>query len=281
MRKNIEAFLNYLHKEKKTSKNTELSYERDLRKLADYLETKKKTKVSQLTEKDLKGYVEHLVSIGRKPATISRSIASCKAFAQYLVSQGKLKSNIAANLKAPKVEKKAPVILSKKEIDSILKQPSADSDKELRDKAMLEVLCASGIRVSELLALKVDDVDFAKNTIHIDGAGKHNRVIPVRKKTINVLRQYVDSSRPNLTSDKKNKLLFVNCSGSVMSRQGFWKILKQYAREAGIDKDITPHTLRHSFAAHLVENGTDLNDIKERMGHADISSTQIYISKNK
>ncbi len=282
MRKMIESFSGYLHNEKHTSRNTELSYERDLKKLCDYLETKNTTNVTAVTEKDLMGYVDHLTKLGRKPATVSRSIASCKAFFQYLLENGKIKSDPSVSLKAPKVEKKAPVVLTRDEMDNLVKQTVGDTDKEKRDRAMLEVLCGTGMRVSELLTLKVNDVDFGKSTIHISGSGKHDRSVPVRKKTMHALNIYIEEARESMISDEKSDLLFVNFSGDAMSRQGFWKILKFYAKKAGINMDITPHTLRHSFAARLVETGADLNDIKDRMGHADISSTQIYApSKTK
>ncbi len=280
MRNAIKSFIEYLRDEKHTSKNTELSYERDLRKLADYLEGKGKTKVKDVTEKDLKAYVASLAKQGRKPATISRAIASIKAFYQYLLLKGTVKVDPTIGLKAPKVEKKAPSILTKEEIDKLLKQPTGSSDKELRDKAMLEILCATGIRVSELLDITVKDVDFDKNQITVTHTNGRKRCVPVRKRSMTVLKKYYPEARNRMVrGNKKEKLLFVNCSGEGMSRQGFWKILKYYAKQAKITSEITPHTLRHSFAAHLLESGTDVHDVQERMGHADISSTQIYIAK--
>ncbi len=278
----ISSFSEYLRDEKNTSENTRLSYERDLNKLAVFLKTRGVKKVKDVTEDELLAYVQELSDMGRKPSTISRAIASAKAFFEYLKSKKKVKDNPAANLKAPHVEKTTPTVLTKDELDSLVKETMGDSDKEMRDRAMVEVLCATGMRVTELLSLKMDDVDFDNNTLHVKGSGKHDRTVPLRRRSMHALNVYVNDARIHMVKEGADSdILFLNLSGDSMSRQGFWKILKYYGRKAGIEKDLTPHTLRHSFAAHMIETGADISDIQSRLGHSDISSTQIYARKKR
>ena len=237
-----------------------------------------KTALAKVKQKDIEKYIKHLNKLGRKPATISRNIASAKAFFGYLVSTGTVKTNPAANLKAPKIEKKVPEILSVKEIDALLKQPSKNTPKELRDKSMLELLYATGMRVSELIALKLDDVNIKLEYIVCHNR-KQNRIIPFGTAAKNALSNYLSKGREALLGDNKDSdVLFPNCSGGQMSRQGFWKLIKSYGKKAGIGSELTPHTLRHSFAAHLVENGADLKSVQQMLGHSDISTTQIYMN---
>lgn len=276
MEKQITGFINYLHNVKKMSKNTEMSYRRDLNKLAVYIGGKG---VSSITEKQLAGYVESLETEGFRPATISRNIASIKAFFHYLVKEGEVKSDISVSLKAPKIEKKLPEILSTEEVIRLLEQPGGDSPKEVRDKAMLELLYATGIRVSELISLSEQDINMAMGYIVCRDSHKE-RVIPFGGEAKHALTRYIGESRNAMLDNPECNTLFVNCSGGPMSRQGFWKLIKYYAKKAGIDSDITPHTLRHSFAAHLVENGADLRSVQEMLGHSDISTTQIYVNMN-
>ncbi len=276
----IKGFMEYLHEEKKTSKNTEVSYERDLRKLDEYLMTQNVKLPDAVTEDMLWEYIQQLKECGRKPSTISRNIASFKAYFEYLCKEGIIAKNIASSLKAPKVEKKIPEILTTEETERLLKQPSGSTPKELRDKAMLELLYATGIRVSELITLKLSDVNLKMEYITCADTHKE-RIIPFGNMAKNAIDAYIDNGRPKLVAGRESELLFTNCSGGAMSRQGFWKLLKQYGNKAGIHTDITPHTLRHSFAAHLVNNGADLKSVQEMLGHSDISTTQIYTRLNQ
>lgn len=279
MQKEIDSFISYLHNVKKTSDNTVLSYQRDLKKLRTFLEEKGIRRTSDITEAVLKDYVKSMSDAGFKPATISRSIASVKAWYHYMTSNGMVTSDISVGLKAPRIEKKLPEIMTLTEVNSLLDQPKGDSPKEIRDKAMLELLYATGIRVSELIGLKVMDINLQSGMIVCRDSHKE-RVIPFGSTAKNAIVRYLNDSRDKLVGDGKADTLFVNCSGEEMSRQGFWKLIKYYAKKAGIEADITPHTLRHSFAAHLVENGADLKSVQEMLGHSDISTTQIYVNMN-
>lgn len=280
MNLDIQRFMDYLHEVKKTSKNTEVSYERDLKKLKEYLWEQNVSDVEGITEEHLLDYMNQLKEAGRKPSTISRNVASFKAYFDYLFKQGIVSRNVAAGLKAPKVEKKLPEILTTEETERLLEQPSGTSPKELRDKAMLELLYATGIRVSELITLKVSDVNLKMEYITCADTHKE-RIIPFGGMAKHAIDEYIDNGRPKLVTDEKSELLFTNCSGGAMSRQGFWKLVKHYGNKAGIRTDITPHTLRHSFAAHLVSNGADLKSVQEMLGHSDISTTQIYTQMNQ
>lgn len=281
MEKEIEAFIAYLHNIKKTSKNTEMSYRRDLTKMRVYLEiTAGSPSVSEVTEENLKKYIGYLERKKLKSATISRNIASIKAFYHYLLKEGKVQEDISDCLKAPKVEKKIPDVLTTEEMEKLLNQPSGSSDKEMRDKAMLELLYGTGIRVSELINLKVSDVNTQMGFLICKERNKE-RMIPFGNQARDALHEYLENVRENMLTNEAGDILFVNCSGLPMSRQGFWKLVKYYAKKAGITKDITPHTLRHTFAAHLVENGADLRSVQEMLGHSDISTTQMYANMGK
>ena len=267
----VDSFIEYLHNIKKTSENTTMSYRRDLYKWVSYMAEQGVHTPQDVTEKQLKEYVAFLEAQQFKPTTISRSIASLKAFYHYLFKNHLVNDDITEDIRAPKIEKKMPEIISVEETIRLLEQPSGDTPKELRDRAMLELLYATGIRVSELISLTIKDVDMKTGVLNCK-----KRVIPFGTKARRALNKYLESGRDAMLSDYESELLFVNCSGSSMSRQGFWKLIKGYARKAGIDAEITPHTLRHSFAAHLVENGADLRSVQEMLGHSDISTTQIY-----
>lgn len=281
MEKEVGSFIAYLHNIKRTSANTEMSYQRDLLKLCDYMISGKHiTDVTEISQPMLSEYITVLKAKQFKTATISRNIASIKAFYHYLTKEGIVQEDIAAPLKAPRLEKKMPGILSMEEIDKLLDQPRGGSDKELRDKAMLELLYATGIRVSELITLRLIDVNLQMNYIICRDHNKE-RMIPFGHKARQTLQKYLEKARANMIKDQETDVLFVNCSGAPMSRQGFWKLIKFYAKKSGIDADITPYTLRHSFAAHLVENGADLKSVQEMLGHSDISTTQIYASLNQ
>lgn len=279
MEQYIEGFITYLHNVKKMSENTELSYRRDLKKAVEYLKEQGVSDITKVTSTNLTSYVLYLEKNKFSAATISRSIASLKAFYHYLVKEGIVPEDVAEGLHAPKIEKKLPEILSMDEVVRLLEQPSGDSSKEIRDKAMLELLYATGIRVTELITLKVVDVNLNMGFITCRDASKE-RVIPFGNEAKKALSKYLDGTREAMLADPSSEYLFANCSGQPMSRQGFWKLIKYYAKKAGITADITPHTLRHSFAAHLVENGADLRSVQEMLGHSDISTTQIYAHMN-
>ena len=279
MEKEIRAFITYLHNVKGTSANTEMSYRRDLEKVQHFMESRGIRETADVTEKDLGEYVKYLEDNRFAAATVSRNIASIKAFYHYMVQEGIVAKDISESLKAPKIEKKIPEIMSPDEVVRLLEQPSGNSHKEIRDKAMLELLYATGIRVTELITLKVSDVNMPMSFILCRDRNKE-RIIPFGTEARNALAKYLDGTRDEMLENKTSDVLFANCSGQPMSRQGFWKLIKYYAKKADIKADITPHTLRHSFAAHLVENGADLRSVQEMLGHSDISTTQIYANLN-
>lgn len=275
MPEEIEKFIHYMKEQRKTSENTIISYERDLKKLKDYFAGQGIQKVEQITVTGLNSYILFLERQGRKPATISRNIASLKAFFHYLQLEKYVERNIAEELKAPRVEKKAPAVLSEEEIIRLLEQPGGNTPKELRDRAMLELLYATGIRVSELISLQLGDINLQMEYLACKDSGKE-RIVPFGAVAKQALEKYLKEGRNALLSQEGSEYLFTNCSGQAMSRQGFWKLLKAYGRKAGITGELTPHTLRHSFAVHLVSNGADLHAVQEMLGHADISTTQVY-----
>ena len=279
MQREIDSFISYLHNVKKTSVNTEMSYQRDLKKVRTYFEEKGIKDVKDITERDMNGYIRMMTDENFKPATISRSIASIKAWFHFMANEGMVNKDVSISLKAPKIEKKAPDIMTMAEVNRLLEQPAGDSPKEIRDKAMLELLYATGIRVSELISLKNTDVNLKLDYITCTDS-KKERVVPFGNTAHNAIVRYLEEARDKLASGEQCDSLFVNCSGVEMSRQGFWKLIKYYTKKAGIEADITPHTLRHSFAAHLVGNGADLKSVQEMLGHSDISTTQIYATMN-
>jgi len=271
----ITGFIEYLEFVKKSSKNTILSYQRDLGKFSCYIENKGMANIEKMTSTSLNSYILMMEKENFATSTISRNIATLKAFFNYLYKQGVIRSDPAEKLKAPKIEKKAPEILTIEGITLLLNQPNGNSNKEIRDKAMLELLYATGIRVSELISLTVSDLNIQNGYLRCN-AGTRERIIPFGSVAKTALKKYLKHVRDAMVTSEDEAILFVNCNGKPMSRQGFWKVLKQYAKKAGIESDITPHTLRHSFAAHLVENGADLKAVQEMLGHSDVSTTQIY-----
>mgnify|MGYP005798754461 FL=1 len=273
MKCEIQEFISYLHNTKGTSHNTEVSYERDLRKLEQFLEEQGISETGQVTPTILNAYLMELERKNFAPSSISRNVASIRAFFHYYCQKNGLRENPADVLKAPKIEKKMPGILTVDEVDLLLSQPKLNTAKGLRDRAMLELLYATGIRVSELISLKVSDLNLRLGYLTCTG-GEKERAIPFGTTAKKAVEEYLVEAREKLLAGKESELLFLNCSGKSMSRQGFWKVLKSYAASAGIQQDITPHTLRHSFAAHLVQNGADLKSVQEMMGHSDISTTQ-------
>ena len=280
MEENITSFLYYLKHIKEASNNTVQSYERDLKYLQLYLNQTGKEKIDHLQESDIDAYLNYLKDHHKSAATISRTLAAIRAFYQYLVKENKLEENPAKKIALPKIAKKAPRILSQEQIVCLLEQPNRKDTKGIRDRAMLELLYATGIRVSELISLKVTDINLQQGYIMCRDAQKE-RTIPIGKSAISALQLYLGEVRHILLRDSSDKTLFVNCNGYPMTRQGFWKILKTYAHMAHIKEEITPHMLRHSFAAHLVQNGANLKSVQQMLGHSDISTTQVYMHLNK
>jgi len=271
----ITQYESYLQDVKQVSKNTLSSYIRDLRQFEQYWVHKAGTTFCKVVNHDLEEYIKWLRRNGKSAATVSRCIASLRSFYQFLVEQGNTDANPASNLVPDKAVKKLPQILTSKEVELLLEQPVCVDPKGYRDKAMLETLYATGIRVSELISLDEGDINLSIGIVHSKNWSKE-RMIPLYPAAVTALEQYITRVRPHMLSSQDESALFVNMGGERMSRQGFWKIIKYYQEKAKINKEITPHTLRHSFAAHLLENGADLRSIQEMLGHADISSTQVY-----
>ncbi len=275
MGREIEAFIAYLSHEKHTAENTRVSYRRDLIKLQDFMGRLDITEVKDVRFENLEAYVKSLEEQEFKAATISRNVASIKAFFHFLYRMDKVETDISEKLQAPKIRKKLPEVISVEEMERLLEQPSGEQPKMLRDKAMLELLYATGIRVTELVCLQLSDLNLQTDTL-LCRDGEKERSIPFGPRTKAALIHYLEHGRGELLKGEKSQFLFLNCSGQPMSRQGFWKLLKTYGKQAGISKEITPHTFRHSFAAHLVENGADLRSVQLMLGHSDISTTHIY-----
>ena len=271
----IERYGAYLAEEKHASQNTISSYLRDVTQFAEYLDHSEGCGLLEADSDMVRSYMSWMQGRGKSAASVTRFLASVKSFYNYLISTDELNSNPAKGVAAAKVERKYPEILTNKEVELFLEQPQCVDAKGFRDHAMLELLYATGIRVSELISLDLDDLNLAAGFIRCESRGKE-RIIPLYQTAVKALQDYVKNIRPQLIADSSETALFVNMNGERMSRQGFWKIIKHYQEMAGIQKEITPHTLRHSFAVHLLENGADLRSIQEMLGHADISSTQIY-----
>ncbi len=271
----IQAYENYLSKVKQASANTISSYMRDIRQFSQWLRQSEGIDVVDATQLNISSFLSHLEGEGRTGATISRSLASLKNFYTYVVSTGFLEKTPVTDIHVDRGEKKLPQILTGREIELLLSQPICIDAKGYRDKAMLEVMYATGIRVSELIELDVDDVNLEQGIIKCSSS-KKSRSIPLYPGALKSLTTYIRDIRDGMVASPDERALFVNISGIRMSRQGFWKILKYYQGTAHITKEITPHTLRHSFAVHLLENGADLGSLQELMGHSDISSTQMY-----
>jgi integrase/recombinase XerD len=278
----LENYMNFLEKDKGLSSNTLQSYKRDIEQYIAYLKNMDTEKLSDTQKTTIIAYLLHLQKKGRANSTISRNLASLRSFYQYITRNKIIEQDPTADLESPKVKKKLPEILSTQEVELLLEQPKCVDLKGYRDKAMLELLYATGIRVSELISLDLNDISLEMRYISCNKSLRE-RIVPIGSMAVNSIKDYVNKSRIFLTNDEDQKALFVNINGGRLTRQGFWKIIKQYKNQAKINKDITPHTLRHSFAAHLLENGADLRSIQEMLGHSDISSTQVYaqIAKNK
>lgn len=271
----VKEYTSFMTDIRHKSLNTVESYKRDVTQYISYLDGTGVTDISSTTKTTVLSYLLYLQKEGRASSTVSRTLASLRSYYLFMMQNGVVKSNPTSNLEAPHVEKKIPKILSGEEVELLLEQPKNCDNKGIRDKAMLELLYATGIRVSELINLDVSDVNVPMSFVRCKG-GKKERIIPMGHQAKDALENYINNVRKYMVKYENETALFVNCSGARLSRQGFWKLIKYYQHIAGIETDITPHTLRHSFAAHLLENGADLHSIQEMMGHADISSTQVY-----
>ena len=276
MEKQLKQFFKFLENDKKVSQNTLQSYKRDLEQFKTYLVLNEK-KYNKIKQDDLKEYLKYLVEDqNKKPSTISRMIASIRSFYQYGIKNDKIKVDPTENIQSPKIEKKAPSILTSEEVDLLLEQPGTSDLKGIRDKAMLEFAYATGMRVTEIISLNIEDINIEQGTVTCKNGNKQ-RSIPLGKMALNAVKEYINGARDVLVKTDKEKALFVNLNGKRLTRQGFWKIIKYYKEQANITKEITPHVLRHSFATHLLQNGADLKSIQTMLGHSDISSTQVYM----
>lgn len=269
----ITQFIGELTQHKKLSKNTIESYSRDIKQFMEYL-ADNKLDFKSVKRTNIIAYTIYLQKQGRATSSISRNIASIRAFYRVLIKNHIVVNDPTLNLESPRIEKKLPQILSIGEVEKLLSLPDSETPKGDRDKAMLELLYASGIRVTELISLDVEDVNLDLGFIRCNGT--RERIVPIGKMALSSLERYLKNSRNSFDKNGKEKALFLNFHGERMTRQGFWKIIKYYASLIGVEKDITPHTLRHSFAAHLIENGADLKSVQQMLGHSDISTTQIY-----
>ena len=280
MDEEIRYFVTYLEDVKEASHNTVMSYQSDLVKMMLYARGQGISSAGDITATLLNAYVLSLEKGGMAASTISRYIAAMKAFFEYLVRNRRIEEDPAFSLKAPKVEKHMPGILTIQEMEHLLEQPSLENPKGYRDKAMLELLYATGMRVSELVHLGVRDLNLRFGWV-ICRDGERERMVPFGSKAGLALMQYMEKSREHFLKEAGTEYLFLNCSGAPMSRQGFWKILKSYAKKAGIEKDITPRMFRHSCAAHMASNGAELHTIQEILGYTDLMSTQVYAGFQK
>lgn len=271
----LDTFENYLVNEKHYSANTVSSYMRDIRQFTDYCGSHISGSVINASSLDIQKYTAWLHGNGKSNATVSRSIATLRCFFGYFTVNGYIESNPINNVSSVKIEKKLPQILTSHEVELLLDQPQCSDMKGYRDKAMLELLYATGMRVSELISLDVEDIILSSGLVRCRNRDKE-RFVPIYPVAVKAIADYLQLVRDQLVASEDEKALFLNMNGDRMSRQGFWKLIKHYQEKAGITKDITPHTLRHSFAAHLLENGADLHSLQEMLGHADISSTHIY-----
>ncbi len=277
----IQEFIDYLGHEKGLSSNTLESYSRDLKQYYGFLSGDSAASLESASQSTIVAYLMYLRKQGKATATIARRLAALKAFYQFLVKENYVSLDPTDDLSSPKLERKLPKVLTVDEVERLLSQPDLTLPAGKRDKAMLELLYATGIRVSELVNLNVLDVDLREGFVRCMGKGSKERVVPMGDIAIAALKSYLETARGKLIADPKERAVFVNHHGKRLTRQGFWKIVKKYATQAQIRKEITPHTLRHSFATHLLENGADIRAVQEMLGHADISTTQIYTHVTK
>ncbi len=275
MERQLKLFFDFLENDKKLSENTLQSYKRDLKQFRKYLESYG-LHYNRVKEEDMENYIKELQEQGKKASSISRCIASIRSFYQFALKHKKIKNDPTAHLQSPKIEKRVPSVLTSKEVELLLKQPDNEDLKGMRDKAMLEFAYATGMRVTEIISLDVDDINLEEGYAICKGTNKQ-RIIPLGSLCLKALKTYLEEARDILIKNDEERALFVNINGGRLTRQGFWKIIKYYKDQAHITKDITPHVLRHSFATHLLQNGADLKAIQTMLGHSDISSTQVYM----
>ncbi len=275
MEEQLNLFFGFLENEKKVSLNTLQSYKRDLKQFEKYLQENEEN-YAELTDEGIKTYIKHMQEIGKKPSTISRGLASIRSFYQYEAKNKVVKSDPTDGIQSPKIEKRVPSILTSNEVALLLDQPKNVNLKGTRDKAMLEFAYATGMRVTEIISLNVEDINLETGYATCRN-GKKERTVPIGNMSLKALKDYMINARNTMIKDENEKALFVNVNGERLTRQGFWKIIKYYKEQAHIEKDITPHVLRHSFATHLLQNGADLKSIQTMLGHSDILSTQVYM----
>lgn len=285
MLNHLHAFMQFLSVERGLASNTLAAYERDLTQYLAFLrEEHHLSRIEDSEQSHITYYLLHLKRLGRATSTVSRTMVSIRAFYQFLQQENMIGHDPSLHMETPKVMRKLPKTLSLADVEKLLDCPNIKSARGLRDKAMLEVLYATGIRVSELVSLNLSHVNLAMGFIRVFGKGEKERIIPLGSIANQYLDRYLQTAHHKLMKNPQGgerDVLFLNHLGTRLSRQGFWKIMKQYAKEAGIHSSITPHTLRHSFATHLLENGADLRSVQEMLGHADISTTQIYTHISK
>ena len=275
MEEQLNLFFGFLENDKKVSNNTLQSYRRDLKQFERYLEEHGKN-YAKITDEEIKTYIKYMQEIGKKTSTISRGLASIRSFYQYEAKNKKTETDPTEGIQSPKIEKRVPSVLTSKEVALLLDQPKNVDLKGTRDKAMLEFAYATGMRVTEIISLNIEDVNLERGYVTCK-SGKKERTIPLGNMSLKALKDYTQNAREIMIKDENEKALFVNVNGQRLTRQGFWKIIKYYKDQAHIEKDITPHVLRHSFATHLLQNGADLKSIQTMLGHSDILSTQIYM----
>ena len=275
MEEQLNLFFGFLENDKKVSNNTLQSYRRDLKQFEKYIAENGKD-YSKVTDEEIKTYIKYMQEIGKKPSTISRGLASIRSFYQYEVKNKKIENDPTEGIQSPKIEKRVPSVLTSNEVALLLEQPKDVDLKGIRDKAMLEFAYATGMRVTEIISLNIDDINLEQGYARCTN-GKKSRTIPLGNMSLKALKEYILNARNIMIKDENEKALFVNVNGQRLTRQGFWKIIKYYKEQAHIEKDITPHVLRHSFATHLLQNGADLKSIQTMLGHSDILSTQIYM----
>lgn len=276
MEQTVDTYMLHLKVERGLAQNTLESYRRDLNKFTRYLRRNDVSTLDGVDRRIIMSFMEDLHNQHRAPATISRNLAAIRSFFSFLILENLVKTNPAIELDTPKIPKRLPNVLTVTQVATLLDQPNTRNPAGLRDKAMLELLYATGIRVSELVDLNLVDVNLEMGFLRCLGKGSKERIVPMGKTAIEATRSYLQKGRGKLIRESEERAVFVNVHGGRLTRQGFWKILKKYVRQAGFQGDITPHTLRHSFATHLLENGADLRSVQEMLGHSDISTTQIY-----
>ena len=272
----LGGFIEYIQVEKGLSPNTLDAYKRDMVKYLVYLKEKGITNIEQVDKDNLAVYIYHLHKNRESPATVARQIASLRGFFRFLCMERILLKDPTIHIETPKLPQKLPRVLSVEEVDLLLSGTEGVGAAALRDKAMLELLYAAGMRVSEMMDLDQIQVDTELAFVRCIGKGNKERIIPLGRKAVAAVVDYLEKGRPRLVKKRDTRALFLNYLGKRMTRQGFWKIIKKYAKKKGIRKEITPHTLRHSFATHLLSNGADLRSVQELLGHADVATTQIY-----